>query len=328
MPQPGSSSVRPFDLGLTTLSIASIQSQDEFVATKIFPLIPVTLVSAKYVTYDMNPWYRSEVKARGNSQQSAGSGYDMSKDSYSCNRYALHKDVDITIRAQQMAPIDLDRDATAFLGNQFLLFHEIKWQTAFFTTGVWTTDWTGVAGIPGASQVRQWSDFANSTPILDIDAAKRTIKILTGFFPNTLVVGWDVWIKLKEHPDVVAKYKFTQTAIMTEQLVAKALGVDNLYVASAVQATNKEGDTAAYGFIMGKAALLCWVPARPGLLTPSAGYTFAWTGNPGAGNLILGVGVTRFWMQEITSDRFEGESWFDMKKTGADYGLFINNAVG
>jgi hypothetical protein len=94
--------------------------------------------------------------------------------------------------------------------------------------------------------------------------------------------------------------------------------------ASAVTLTT-HGLGEANSFIFGKAALLAYAPPAPGLLTPSAGYTFTWNEYlPGQG---LGVAIDRIPMPQIKSTRIEGEQAFDMKPVATDLGTFFASAV-
>ena len=78
-----------------------------------------------------------------------------------------------------------------------------------------------------------------------------------------------------------------------------------------IENTAAEGQTAAHSFIGGKSALLCNVAPNPGLLTPSAAYTFSWTGYLGAGN--EGNRIKRYRWEIIASDIVEIEMAFDTK---------------
>jgi hypothetical protein len=94
----------------------------------------------------------------------------------------------------------------------------------------------------------------------------------------------------------------------------------------AIETTSKLGaSTRTSAFIGGKHALLAYVPPAPGIMTPSAGYTFAWTGYLGAGP--DGQRIKRFRMENLAADRIEIEMAFDMKVISADLGAFFNNAV-
>jgi hypothetical protein len=175
------------------------------------------------------------------------------------------------------------------------------------------------------TSVRQWSDFANSDPLEDLEYAKEYILSTTGFEANTLVLSYQVWRKLKNHPDLTDRYKYTTSSVITEDMVARLIGVDRILVAKAVKASNQEGATGAYAFATSKNALLCHVAPNPGLMTPSAGYTFAWNGV--SGGLGQTIGTSSFRMESIKATRVEGEMAFDNKVVASDLGVYLYSLV-
>ena len=83
---------------------------------------------------------------------------------------------------------------------------------------------------------------------------------------------------------------------------------------------------ASYDFISNsKSVLLAYAPAGPSLMTPSAGYTFTWSGYLG-GNA-EGIKIKRFRMEMIASDRVEAEMTYDMKVVSKDLGTFAKDVV-
>jgi len=324
MPQPSVNAVH-VDAILTNISVAYMQNQNNFIAGKVFPTIPVDKRSNKFYTYTKNDWFRDEAQRRAPGTETAGSGYNLSTDSYNCDVFGFHKDIDDQTRANSDNPLSPDREATDFVTSRMLLRREIQFVSDFFTTSVWGTDVAGVVGTPGAGEYKIWSDYTNSDPIEDIETGKETILSTTGFLPNTLVVGYQVMRKLRNHPDIVDRYKYTTADAITEDMIARLFGVDRILVATSVKATNNEGATGAYSFAYGKSALLCHVASSPGLMTPSAGYSFSWTGV--SGGLGSPIGVSRFRLEQLKSDRVEAEMAFDNKVIGADLGYFLGSAV-
>lgn len=304
------------DRPLTNISVAYIQSQNNFIASKVFPVIPVDKKSDTYFTYTKNDWFRDEAQRRAPATESAGSGYGLSTASYNCDVWAFHKDVDDQTRANSDSPLNPDRDATQFVTSRMLLRQEKQWAADYFVTGVWGTSTT-----PSAL----WSAYSTSDPIEDIEAGKQTILTDTGFMPNTLVLGYPVFRQLKNHPDIVDRIKYTSSENITTAMLARLFEVDNVHVAMATNATNNEGETAAYSLVQGKHALLAYVNPSPGLLAPSAGYTFNWTGI--SGGLGTNIGVSRFRMPEIKADRIEAEMAWDNKLVATDLGYFLESVV-
>ena len=317
MGQPTRNSVH-VDAVLTNISVAYIQDRSKYVATQVFPIITVDKASDVYFTYTKNDWFRDEAQRRADSTESAGSGYNLTTASYNADVWAFHKDIGNQTRANADNPINLDSEATEFVTQRLLLRQERKFVSDVFTTGVWGTDRT-LAGTD------QWSDFVNSDPRDDVDTAVEAILGVTGFRPNTMVVGWQVWRRLKNHPDFREQIKYTSSDNMTPGMVARMLEIDRFIVASSIYATNEEGGTAAYSFNFGKAAWIGYVNPSPGLLAPSAGYTFAWNGV--SGTLGANVGISSIEMPLKKATRVEGEIAFDNKIVATDLGYFINAAV-
>jgi len=324
MAQPTQSSVH-IDAILTNISVAYMQQAGNFVATKVFPLVPVEKQSNKFFKYTKNDWFRDEAQVRADATESAGGGYNLSTDSYSAMVWSFHKDVGDQTRANADTPINLDREAAEFVTSRILLRQEIDWQQTFFTTGVWGTDYTGVSGTPSTNEFKQWSDYANSDPLEDIEAAKEQILSTTGFEANTLVLGYQAFRKLKNHPDLVDRIKYTSSNVITEEMMARMFQVDRVLVTKSVKATNKEGATGAYSFVHGKSAMLCYSAPNAGLLQPSAGYTFGWTGV--SGGIGATIGTSRFRMESLKAERIEAEAAWAHKVIASDMGAFFASVV-
>ena len=183
MPQPTPSDVH-VNRPLGNISVAFIQDQNEFIAEDAFPRVPVRHQSNLYFVYDKGNWFRAGAKKRAPATESAGSGYELTTDSYFADVFAFHKDVDDDVRANQDEPINVDREATMFVTRNLLLTREVTWAARYFTTGVWTGSTTGGDITPATL----W-DAGGSTPIEDIRAELLATKRRTGFRANTVVMG-------------------------------------------------------------------------------------------------------------------------------------------
>lgn len=323
MAQPTAENVHTNQI-MTDISIAYIQDTSDFIADRVFPVIGVDNKSDKYYTYDQNDWFRDEAEVRAPSTESVGGGYSHSTDSYTCERYAFHKDLDDEVRSNYDDPLNPERDSTEFVTQKLLLKREVLFVSNFLTSSPWTNSYTGGADGTDPNFV-YWSDDANSDPEDNVTTWQRAAKKVTGFKPNRLAIGGEVWDDLKRHAQIIEQVKYTREATQVSQtLVAQALGLDELVVAEGIKATNEEGGTESYSQIVGKEGLLYYVPDNPGLLKPSAGYIFGWEGfmdNP------YGVRIRDFRIERLTSDRFEGEMYFDLKTVAPDLGIYLDSIV-
>ena len=313
MPNPTRSDVH-VNAPLTNVSIAYLQEANKFVASQVFPLVSVPKQSDLYFTYDQGDFLRSEAKQRAPGTESAGAGYGLSTASYSALIMALHKDVDDAIRANADAPLNMDSDATKFLTQQMMIKRDRDWASDFFSGGSWTGSTTGSDIVPST----KWN-ASGATPIQDIEAEADSVEAKTGFRANTLVLGVAAYTALKNSSDVVDRIRYTQEGIVTEDILASLLGMDKVVVARGVYNSALEGATDVISRIYTTdTALLLYVPKSPSLLTPAAGYTFAWTGYTGAGP--DGQRVSRFRMDNLRADRIEMEMAYDQKQVSTVLG--------
>lgn len=325
MTQPTNAAVH-VDSALTNISVAFLQNASNFVAGRVFPNVPVQKQSDRYFVFDRGYFNRDEAKIRAPGTESAGAGYELDNTpTYFADVWAIHHDVADQVRANADAAVDPERAAAELVTHKMLIRKEADWVSKFFTTGKWTNEATGVAATPGTGEVPQWSDTTSGDPIANIRGAKTTVLESTGFMPNTLVVNQSVFDALIDHPDIVDRIKYGQTAggpaMANEQTLAALFGLDRVLISRAIKNTAAEGATNSHSFVAGNNALLCYTPSAPSLMTPAAGYTFSWTGFMGQTNG-FGFATKRFRMEHLESTRVEGQMAFAHKLVSADLGYF------
>lgn len=253
---------------------------------------------------------------------------------------AFHRDIPDQVRANADDPINLEAEASRFVTLKGLIKREVDWATAFFTPAdpgvIWTFDVDGATTGSGAAfdprdaannQKLFWSDDA-STPIEDVRQGKRFVLEETGFTPNKMTLGRETFDTLIDHPDIVGRVDRGQTtgpAMAMRDTLAALFELDEILVMDSIQNTGAKGQANASAFIGGDNALLTYSPPSPGIMTPSAGYTFSWTGYTGAtGN---GTRIKRFRQEAIESDRIEIDMAYDQKLVAPDLGYFFGNMV-
>lgn len=318
------------DRPLTNISIAFLQEASAFVADQVFPNIPVLKQSDVFFTFPRGFFNRNQMEKRAPTAETKGVGYEIATDNYRADVWGLHHDIPDQRRANADAPLQPDREATELLTHQALIRREIEWASQYFVTGLWTTELTGVSGAPAGGQFQQWNE-AGSDPIGDVENCKTLIAESTGFEVNTMVMDRATWAVLRNHPDIIDRIKFSggvgnnNPAVVNLQTVAAVFDVERIVVARAIQNTALEGATDSHSFILGKNVLLAYATPTPGLMVPTAGYTFSWTGLLGAGP--AGQRISRFRLERNKSDRVEIEMAFDQKLISADLGCFLLGSV-
>lgn len=317
---------------LTNVSVAYMQDANNFIADKVFPIVPVMKQSDLIWNFNPEQFNRDVMRQRAPATESAGIGMVQSTQSYFAYVWSLHHDIADPTRGNADSVFDLDRQATELLSNAALIRKEASFVSAYLTTGKWGTDLTGVASAPSAGQFLQW-DNAASTPIEDIRAAKRKVQAKTGFKPNKLVLGKKTYDNLVDHPDIVDRVKYGQTpngaALVNMQALAALFEVDEILVAEAVVnsavTAAMPGSNTTTNFMFANGALLVYTPRVASTMMPAAGLTFSWNGWLGASR--SGFRVKKFRMEHLEADRIEIEGAYTQQIIGSSLGVFFASAV-
>jgi len=323
------------DVPLTNFTMAYLQSTTGFVADKVFPRVSVDKQSNKYYKYDREHFNRGgEVQARAARTESQEVSFTISNDNYFCDVFSLGSSLSIEVMANEDAALNARQAAIEQITMQMMIDKERKWASTYFATGIWGTEYTGVSGAPTGSQVRQWSDYTNSTPIIDITAASRAMQLKSGGFkPNVMVVGKEVRDQLINHPTILARLNggatVTNTALVTDAKLAEIFGVEEFLVMEAVYNTSVEGVAESNAFIGGKSAALFYRPRTVGMMSAVPGICFSWDNLPEASGYGLGVTTYRgdWLLAKRIAEKVEINMAYDQKVTSSDLGVFFATVI-
>lgn len=305
------------DKFLTNLSIGVMNDPMDYIGTRVFPGITVSKISDLIPVFDQYAWLADEAKPRMPATESEGSGWTVGQDSYLCLNFAFHKDVPWELRANNDGVFYSDEMATMYVTDRMLMKIEVKFASDFFKPSAWTSS----KDLTDSGEV-QW-DATNADIQRYIDTAQLAIGDLIIKEPKTLVIGRHVWSALKLNPALLAVLGTNQTRLLTLEQVTSLLDLDQILVARAIRATNKQGQPLVKARIMDYGALLLYVTPRPSLLTPNSGYTFYWEAlGPG-----VPIYIRRLGMDLKMADRVEGHIYYDSKVTAPDAGYFFEKVI-
>lgn len=254
---------------LSNVSIQYKNSEMSYVSEKIFPVVPVDNDTGIYYTYDRSI-YRAENDTRGAGSAANVVDFNLSQSTYGpILDHALK--ARITDEDREIAGkngVDLESDTTEFLTHLILLNKEKDFYSTVTNTSV----------IPAANRTTlsgtsQWSDYGNSDPITNVQTWKDAVKSAVGLVPNTLMLSYDVYSMLLNHPAFLERRKYTALGIVDTTLLSQVFQIPNVVVADAQENTALEGQTDSMSYIFSKKAWLFYVTSRPGKKTVSAGYT-------------------------------------------------------
>lgn len=318
---------------LTNMSVAYLQSQDAFIADKVFPTVPVAKQADRYYVRDRSDTNRNVATVLAPNTEPPIASYKLDNTpTYYCDIWAIGDAISDQTLANADSVLSLERNSMEEVTSHLAIAREAVWATQYFSSGIWTNDFSGVASGSGTDTFIQW-DQAASTPIEDIRAAKTAVLKLGAKDPNKIVLGREVYDSLVDHADIVDRVKYGQTAgspaMASRNTLAQLFELEQVLVASAIVNSGAESMTFEgnidQDFIIGKNALLCYAASSPGINVASAGYTFSWTGYFGTGS--SGQRISRRRDEAKRATIIEGEMAFDCKLISADLGYFFGSAV-
>jgi len=161
--------------------------------------------------------------------------------------------------------LDLRQANTALLARECAINRERQAAALAFSTATFSGKTAALSGTD------QW-DNAASDPINKAQDARDAIIQASGEAPDTCIIGYEVYMQLRQHPLIAEYVSRTQNrvGILTNDDIARALDVENLFVGKAVANTAVNGLATSNAYIWGKFALFCKLRPSPAAMTPQS----------------------------------------------------------
>jgi hypothetical protein len=293
---------------LGDISIAYQNSS--YIADSVFPEVQVAKISGNYFVYDKSKFVAVN-DLRAPSTRANRVDYGLTKASYGpLLEHSLEQDIPDELIDQAVQPLDPNIDATENVTERLMLSKELDAYAKCADTAVITQNVT-------LSGISQWNDYSNSDPIGDVRTAIDTVKKEILKKPNTLVIGYEVYSSLKNHPQILDRIKFSQLGVITTELIASVFDIENVIIAEAEQNTVNEAQTAVMAYIWGKNAWVMFLNQAPAIRKVSFGYT-----------LRRGARSVERWDERAVKAQFVRVSdWYEHKIVAAGAAYFIKNAI-
>jgi hypothetical protein len=251
----------------SVLSGVSIKyTNDELIADQVLPVVPVKKESDLYYIYTRN-WKLPQSKRAAGADANEVE-WNLSTSTYTTEEYALKDLIPDRVRSNADNPLDMDVDTTENLTELVQLGREKRVADIVFGAANYGAQTSALAG------ANQWDDYAGSDPIGDVRDAKAIVHAASGKMPNTMVIGYQAYLKLLDHPDILERIKYTQRGLITADLLASLFEVDKILVGKALYDTTQEGVAESLSYIWGKSVALIYSQPSPGLKKVSFGYQF------------------------------------------------------
>src|SRR5882672_8642060 len=107
MPQPVLQDVHVAS-ALTNIAVAYIQDEANYIADQVFPQVPVQHQTDVYFVWSKADFFRDEAQLRADATESAGTGVNLTTQTYQAKVWALHQDIGPQVRSNADPSVDLD----------------------------------------------------------------------------------------------------------------------------------------------------------------------------------------------------------------------------
>jgi hypothetical protein len=305
------------DSMLTDISVG-FDNPDAFVASLLFPQVGVGKQSDKYYVYNRDLWGRvtPDIRTPG-SEANELPPMTLSRDSYFAEEHALEDVVPDEEVENADQPLQPAMDATERVTNTILLNREKTMVDLATTTALYAAGFS-------ATPANLWDNYTTSDPITDVKTGRTAIHNALFRDPNTAIFGYQVAVKLEDHPDFIERIKHSQLGVANDDLISQVLGITTFRRAGAGMVTSPYGQAETFGYLWGKDAVLAYVPPRPGRKVPAYGYEFVWGYSRAGGSV---QAVERWREERRASDVVRVRRRYDIKHIVVD-GTGDSNGAG
>ncbi|HRD49774.1 MAG TPA: major capsid protein [Candidatus Contendobacter sp.] len=273
MPQMTPAQARVVDPVLST--VARGYQNADLVGTNLFPVVPVPQRGGKIISFRKEDFrLYSTGRAPGANTRRVQVGYDGS--SYALESHSLEGLLPVELMQEANAVPGIDLAQGTIRKTQNIIALRLEKAQADLATAEANYPAGNKTTLAGTSQ---WSDFTGtSDPINDVEVAKEAIRTAIGKRPNTVLMGAKVFARLRMHPKIIDRIKYTGRDVPTPELLAALWGVQHVLVGDAVYLDESDAITDVWGKFVVVAFTETANLASMG--TPSYGYTYRLSGYP------------------------------------------------
>lgn len=310
------------DVPLTNMTVAAFNSgMDQFIAQKVFPVVPVDKQSNKYYTLTADAFLRQHDTRRSPKSVANKVEFSVSSDSYFANEYALGHDIPLQDLANADTALTVRQNGTTLVQLGLLRDLEIRVANKI-TSGTNLGSYVSLSGAAGA-----WKNFANSDPIGDITSGHAFIRNGTGLMANTLILDYDTLTIVRRHPALLDMYKYTSGGELTDAQLMQVFKVQQILSGNGVKSVAIEGQTSSITNIWPNCAVLARIENAVSLQTATFGLGMRWT--PEGFPAPFTVGRQAFTGPGTANvETLEGGYWQDEKIVAKALSYGILNTLG
>jgi len=298
-------------------AVARGYSNAELVGAALFPKVPVGVRAGQIIAFGLED-FRLYNTARAPGQNTKRVQFGYGADKFALVDHSLEGQVPKELLQEGQAYPGIDQSMMAVKRVQDIVDLGLEKEQADLARDPKRYADSNKLVLAGSDQ---WSD-PDSDPIQVVSDARAAVRAKIGRYPNTGVIGANVFEALKRHPQIIDRIKYTGRDVPTVELLSNLLEIPNLSVGKAIYSNGTGGaDGDTFTDVWGNDVVMAYtdISTMQDMGSPSYGYTYQLNDYPHV---------------EIGYFEENAKSWFfpytDARApviAGADAGFLIQNAV-
>jgi hypothetical protein len=258
---------------LSTFSV--MYANDEYIGLRLMPIVPVMKRSDVYAVYPKRERFNYPDDQLGLRSEANEIDASRTTDNYSVKDYGLSNYLDLETLQNEDAPLNEMLDLFEAINDGIAFKEEIRIATIVQASA-------NYGGNTAAAATKWDTATTGGTIVADIVGADGALwrgRTPTKKIGVTTLDNWNTCIF--NNPSLTDKIKYTQTGILSTQLVAAMFGLDDILIGRARSDTANSGQTASYSRIWSTDFFaILTVAARPTVRSLHFGSTFRLRNDP------------------------------------------------
>lgn len=259
---------------LTDASSAYVPDEEGCIADKLLPSVKFAQYTGKLAAYGKSHLRLENTVVGGEGKYRRVAPIARETSSFEIEGHGLEGLVTKKDYKNVIDPFDAEKDEVMGLTSLLLIEKEYALAAAVTATGTMTQNTT----LSGTSQ---FSDYSNSDPVSVCNTAKNAIRDGCGAVANAVIMDYKVMEVLRYHPQLLdfLGYKYARPGGLSHEEIAKAFGVQKVFVPNVMYNSAKEGQTAVLAPVWGKHVVLAVIPDSAKKQQISLGYNIRLDGS-------------------------------------------------
>ena len=272
MPSPYSTATARPDLGFSFMEMQPDMLREGFVGTRVFPIFETPRQAGSFKRVTVGSLLESIDTRRAPGGAYNRSRWQFEEDAYATTEHGEEEPIDDRDAANYGDYFEIELIATARARRAVMHTHEVRVRDA-------------VRSAPNSAAGSNWSDYANATPVSDIEAAVRALRA-RGIIANQVVMSWLDYRDVRmcdQVKDALAGQGAgtpSEPGSISATVLARLFSVDEVVVAEGLENSANANKEAIITDIWTPGTVSVTRAARTrDLAEPSAGRTMLWTGD-------------------------------------------------